>query len=59
MFLNAKEKRLRAGEKAKLNTFFSRTLLHVITHAYSKIGCLTLSTAVSLPRQGNDEFGHY
>lgn len=42
-----------------IHKYLSCTLLCAITHAYSGIGCLTLSTAVSLPRQQNDEFGHY
>lgn len=42
-----------------IRKYLSCTLLCAITHAYSGIGCLTLSTAVSLPRQQNDEFGHY
>lgn len=40
------------GEKKKMNKSFTCTLLHAITHAYSKIGYLTLSTAVSLPGKG-------
>ena len=35
------------------------TLSHAITHALGGMGCLTLSTAVSLPRKGSDESGHY
>lgn len=54
------EQALKAGKKnTKMNKSFTCALLHAITHAYSEIGYLTLSTAVSLPRQGNDEFGHY
>lgn len=46
-------------EEIKRDKSFSRSLLHAITHAYGKIGCLTLSPPVSHPRQGNDKFGHY